>query len=321
MSASPQFPAPEPRESHEGTLLVVGATGHVGTHAVRALAGGSRPVRALVRESTDASWLKAIGVEIAHGDLRHPDSLRAALANVSTVVCAVTAVHRFMAGDRAIRIRDVDRAGVRNLVEAADRAGVERFVFVSLPRLYLSTGCQLVAAAMEAEDRAVRSRMTTTVVRADPYAETWLSPEAGFDPMKGAARIYGRGDRPIRFTSTVDIGAAVARLTAANAPPGDVELAGPEAMTFLEVTAYAETVTGRPIRRQHIPTPVLRLGSTLLRSARPELASVMALAWALAAATSRVDASAFTALGIDPMPVSDYIRSRYGDVPRSAVVS
>jgi uncharacterized protein YbjT (DUF2867 family) len=58
-------------------ILVVGATGLVGSDVCRRLAARGRPVRALVRATSDPAKvdaLRALGVEVAHGDLHDPAS-------------------------------------------------------------------------------------------------------------------------------------------------------------------------------------------------------------------------------------------------------
>ena len=56
-------------------MLVVGATGYLGSQVVDELLARGKNVRALVRPSTDATKLEAQGVQIARGDMLDPDSL------------------------------------------------------------------------------------------------------------------------------------------------------------------------------------------------------------------------------------------------------
>ena len=296
----------------QGTVLVCGATGAVGRHVVRDLVRRGEPVRALVRRPTDATWLGDLDVDVVRGDLRQVGAAHRALGGITTVVSAVTALGRYMAGDHSTRIRDVDLRGVCNLVDTAAASGVERFIYVSVARRFRPTNCAVVTASEEVEQRLERSGMTAIIVRSEPYAELWLSPQVGFDPAKGAARIFGRGTMPIRFTSTAGVGAAVAALAVADDPPTEVELAAPEAVSFVEACGIVESITGRRIRRAHIPRVVLRAASTVLRRLQPELASAMALGYGLDTYESRVDESGFAALGITPRPATAYLRDTYG---------
>ncbi|MFN3325252.1 MAG: hopanoid-associated sugar epimerase [Bryobacteraceae bacterium] len=107
-------------------ILVTGATGFVGWHVARKLRERGLPVRALVRP---ASKLCEIDAEAVSGDLRDTDSLDRALAGCG-VVFHVAADYRLWAKDPEELYRsNVD--GTRNLLEAARKAGVERFVYTS----------------------------------------------------------------------------------------------------------------------------------------------------------------------------------------------
>jgi uncharacterized protein YbjT (DUF2867 family) len=58
--------------------LVVGATGNVGGGVCEALRGRSKPVRALVRETSDperVGRLEELGAEVVRGELRDSESL------------------------------------------------------------------------------------------------------------------------------------------------------------------------------------------------------------------------------------------------------
>ena len=73
----------------QGTMLVTGATGLVGSHVVeRALREGWR-VRAVVRSPQSAQWLSDLGVELVRGDLSDPASLAPTVAGMQVIVhCA-----------------------------------------------------------------------------------------------------------------------------------------------------------------------------------------------------------------------------------------
>lgn len=113
----------------EGPILVAGATGDLGGRVVDALLARGEPVRALVRPTSDASKLEARGVAIARGDLTDPASLDRALEGASAVV---TTAAGYMKRKRGDSLQAVDDRGNRNLVAAARKADVDRFVFTSI---------------------------------------------------------------------------------------------------------------------------------------------------------------------------------------------
>ncbi|HVB97734.1 MAG TPA: hopanoid-associated sugar epimerase [Candidatus Dormibacteraeota bacterium] len=111
------------------TTLVTGATGFVGSHVVRQLVAGGAGVRALVRASSRRDLLDGLPVEFAAGDLRDGESLDRACRNVECVF-HVGADYRLWASDPR-EIYQSNVTGTRNLIDAARRAGVERFVYTS----------------------------------------------------------------------------------------------------------------------------------------------------------------------------------------------
>lgn len=111
------------------TSLVTGATGFLGSHVARQLAARGERVRVLARPSSDRRALADFPAEIAEGDLRDPGSLDRALAGVQRVF-HVAADYRLWARDPR-EIYESNVTGTRNLLEAARRAGVERFLYTS----------------------------------------------------------------------------------------------------------------------------------------------------------------------------------------------
>ena len=111
------------------TTLVTGASGFLGSHVVRLLAERGDRVRVLLRPASQTRLLEGLAVERVWGDLRDPASLEKALAGVSTVY-HVAADYRLWARDPR-EIYESNVQGTRNLLEAARRAQVERFVYTS----------------------------------------------------------------------------------------------------------------------------------------------------------------------------------------------
>lgn len=111
------------------TNLVTGANGFVGAAVVRALAARGEPVRALVRSGSNTINLSGLNVEIAHGDLMDPGSLRAACEGCRNVF-HVAADYRLWVPDPTPMYRtNVD--GSVNVVEAAAVAGAGRMIYTS----------------------------------------------------------------------------------------------------------------------------------------------------------------------------------------------
>jgi dihydroflavonol-4-reductase len=109
--------------------LVTGASGFVGAAVTRALLAEGWQVRVLVRDGSDRTNLAGLPLEIAVGDLRDAASLAPALQNC-TALYHVAADYRLGAPDPSqLYLTNVE--GTRNLLAAAQQAGVGRIVYTS----------------------------------------------------------------------------------------------------------------------------------------------------------------------------------------------
>ena len=113
--------------------LVTGATGFLGSHIADRLTERGDSVRALVRRTSDTSYLESRDAELAVGDITEPDSLLAAFAGVEVVYHSAAHVSDWGPWSDFKRIT-VD--GTRNVLRAAANAGVKRFLHVSSDNVY-----------------------------------------------------------------------------------------------------------------------------------------------------------------------------------------
>ena len=110
-------------------VLVTGATGFVGGNLVRALVREDVEVRALVRSEGPHLALEGLAVDRVLGDLEDPESLRAA-ARGCDVVFHAAALTKLWDRDPKKHFQ-VNVVGTRNILTAAETAGVERVVHTS----------------------------------------------------------------------------------------------------------------------------------------------------------------------------------------------
>jgi len=113
--------------------LVTGASGFIGSHIAERLTAAGDSVRALVRPSSDAPYLRELGVELAQGDITDPASLPPAMDGIEAVYHAAAAVTDWGPWRQ---FRSVTIEGTRNVLEAAARANVGRFLHVSTDGVY-----------------------------------------------------------------------------------------------------------------------------------------------------------------------------------------
>ena len=108
-------------------VLITGATGFIGREVARRLSDAGMRPRVMVRRPTRASVLDGLDVEAVFGDLTVPDTLADAVEGCEAIVHL---------GGRAVfeparSLAPTFVAGTRALADAAEAAGVRRFVFGS----------------------------------------------------------------------------------------------------------------------------------------------------------------------------------------------
>jgi dihydroflavonol-4-reductase len=110
-------------------VLVAGASGFVGSHIARLLVQKGRKVRVMLRLSSKVDALNGLDVEIVHGDVLDPASLRAAMQGCGTVFYSVIDPRFWLTDQTPIFRNNVE--GLDNAIDAALDCGIERFIFTS----------------------------------------------------------------------------------------------------------------------------------------------------------------------------------------------
>jgi uncharacterized protein YbjT (DUF2867 family) len=220
-------------------ILIVGATGLVGSATVRHLTACGVPVRALVRSAEKAATLANPGVEALVGDLEQPVSLDAALDGVTRALL-ISPLHP----------RQVAWQG--NFVEAARRTGVVHIVKLSG-----------LGTAPDSPLRSGRWHAQTERHIADaglPF--TYLHPPFFMQNLlRSAAAIAAQGvlvasmqAGKIAMVDARDVAAvAVAALTSDDHVGKTYTITGPEALSFQEVAQKLAAATGRALTYQDVP--------------------------------------------------------------------
>lgn len=290
-------------------LLLCGGTGDLGSRVAARLAARGVRLRALVRPGSGSSTLRSLDAELCLGDLRDADSLSRAVAGVRTVVTTANAITRLLDGAKGLSIDAVDRAGNQALIHAAEHAGVERFVFVSLAGLSdLMVARSPFAAAKRSTEAALEaSPMASVIVRPAPYQGLWFGPKIGIQVAKRRAVVFGRGRSPVTYVAEDDAAEAVARLATIDDPPPIVEFGGPEALTRHDAIDTLGRAFGVRFRRISVPRAALTAGSRALRRLKPEVASVMGMSLAMDVEGCAPSARALRELDIEPRSASDAI--------------
>ncbi len=141
------MPAPElaePGPARAGEVVVLGGAGFVGRHCVQQLLAMGKPVTLVVRRpQLLAPQLRTPELRIVQGDASDPAVLARAFAGADCVLHLAT-----VAGDDPARVEATMAAAVLAAGQAAQQAGVRRFVYASsTAALYLGDAGRITGAA------------------------------------------------------------------------------------------------------------------------------------------------------------------------------
>jgi uncharacterized protein YbjT (DUF2867 family) len=287
-------------------ILLTGASGLVGREVLSRLAAGPEPVRCLVRDPRRLGD-ERVRVQIALGDLADPPSFRNAMRGVDTVIHLAAAIRDQPQGS----IEELAAIATWRMVDAAKRAGVQRFVFFSALGASTQSRSRFLRAKALAEEAVAAAPLETIVFApsliyapGDPFLTLLgrLSAIPGVMPILGAGKA---AYQPIWSADVADcVVAALAR------PPGEdttrYELAGPQTITYAEIVRLVLRTLGKRRVLLRVPAPVVYRSLGLLARiagthtfATPDEAELMEVPLITARGTRDAER-----LGVAPRPMA-----------------
>jgi uncharacterized protein YbjT (DUF2867 family) len=233
-------------------ILVTGGTGHLGQAIVSELKHDGHRVRVLARQPRPDRR-----VEWVSGDLATGVGLREAVADVEMIIHAATNSPaaqrgRFKLGDFLRSPADVDVKGTAALLTAAQRAGVNQIVHVSIVGLEPLRLMPYARRKLEAEQIVRSSNVPWAIVRSTGFY--WLL-ERMLQNV-GEQRILALPARASMAPVDSDEFAHYIVQCVADGGLGErQDFAGPQTLTMIELMQQYLTARGvhRPIHRAPLP--------------------------------------------------------------------
>jgi NADH dehydrogenase len=221
-------------------ILVVGSSGLLGGTVTRMMIARGKPVRVLVRQPSAIAAAESITA-----DLKDPASLDAACRGVSAVVTTANSAQR----GGPDNVTSVDLEGNRALIDAARKAGVRRFVFVSAALVDVNSAVPLFAAKARTERYLRESGLEWTIVAPHVFLDVWFGLLVGSALAAGMPVSLVRGGRTRHsFIAVDDVAEFAVRAVDHPAAAGQrMVLGGPEALSWSDIVAKTAGILGRPI--------------------------------------------------------------------------
>ncbi len=216
-------------------VLVTGGTGVLGRRVVERLGAAGVGARVMSRSGRPAT---------VRGDLLTGEGLDAAVRGVETVIHCASSPYR--------KTREVDVAGTGALLEAAARAGVSHFVYISIVGVDRASSYPYYRIKLDAERVIEASPVPHTVLRATQFYDLVLTAIRFLDRLPAMPIPAGLLGQP------VDVGEVAGRLVelALSGPIGHApDVGGPEVGTLAESARRYLGVVGSRKRVVEFPLP------------------------------------------------------------------
>jgi dihydroflavonol-4-reductase len=152
--------------------LVTGANGLLGSNVVRELLSRGHAVRVLVRKGADVRTLKGLDVEYFYGDVLEKDQLVEACKGCDYVIHTAGKIAGMQT--KFSDFAEVNIQGTKNIVKAAEAAGVKRMVHVSSNCVF--SGGTLVEPGTELSE-FTGFRFNSGYVNSKYLAQQWVLSE------------------------------------------------------------------------------------------------------------------------------------------------
>ena len=289
-------------------LLLTGATGNVGSRLLPLLLERGEDVRCLVRDPRRLG-ARRVDVQIALGDLGEmsdPHLVRQALRGVDTVIHLAATIR----DQPPRRIEELNGLATVRLLRAAERSGVERFHFFSALDAFAAQRTRFFRAKWLAEQAVTSSPLATTVFAPSivyDHSDPWITLLRRFSFLP-VLPVSGDGGARFQPIWAEDVARCVVAALAAETRPR-YELAGPETLSYDDMSDLVSRIAGRPRPLVHVPLPLIRSSLIALRSvfgeavfATWEEAELMEVSMVSERGTADVQA-----LGVEPRRMSDVL--------------
>ncbi len=237
--------------SNKKRILVAGATGYLGGFTAREFKSRGYFVRALARSLHKLDHMKDEIDETVKGEITDPASIEGICDGIDVVFSSIGITRQ----KGRLTFKDVDYQGNKNLLEIAKKAGVKKFIYVSvfngpnLPHL------AIVKAHEDFVDELKASGMDYAVIRPTGY---FSDMEEFFNMAKrGRVYLFGSGNNRMNPIHGADL--AKVCVDAMEGKNQEIDIGGPEILTCREIAELALGVQEKPTKISSIPVWLINI--------------------------------------------------------------
>lgn len=238
-------------------VLVTGATGYLGRFVVQELKSRGYFVRVLARSPEKAAGLKVYCDEITIGQITQPETLAGICENIDVVFSSVGVTKQ----RDNLTFREVDYQANKNILDIAKRTAVSKFIYVSVFNGPQLLHLEMVKAHEDFVIELKASGMDYAILRPTGYFSDME--EIYRMAHKGRVFLIGHGRNRINPIHGADL--AVSCVDAIEKNRREIDLGGPETLTWREIAELAFEAQNKPPKIVTVPVWILSLVILLTR--------------------------------------------------------
>ncbi|WP_324719362.1 SDR family oxidoreductase [Salinimicrobium sp. HB62] len=242
-------------------VLLAGATGYLGNYILKALIEKKYQVIAIVRDPKKLKNENEDYLEIKQAEVTNPETLRDICKGIDTVISTIGITRQ----KDGLTYMDVDYQGNMNLLQEAQKSGVNHFVYISAINGEKYRKLKIFEAKEKFVDALKASGLSYTVVRPNGF----FSDMRDFLKMAESGRVYLFGSGQQKFNPIHGEDLAKAIVEKLDDQIKEFSLGGPDILSLNEISQMAFTALDQPVKIVHLPDWTRKLSLWSLRTFTP----------------------------------------------------
>lgn len=249
-------------------ILVIGASGFVGSYLARQLLKEGYSLRCLVRNPDKVKALADSGCEIVKGDITDPGTVQHALESIDAVYVAIHTLAPQQGGTTGQGFMDIEMNGLQHIVAGCQMHHVKRLIYVTSLGISADTKDAWTRGRWKIQEYLLKSTLNVTVIQ--PGMIVGIGGQ-GFNMVlanaqKSMAFVLGNGRNRFRCIAIDDLVYNLIGVLNEPASYGQCyEVGSDDVLTSDQLIDIAAEVSGhRQPKKIHIPLALLRFAAPLI---------------------------------------------------------
>lgn len=239
-------------------VIVAGATGYLGLHLVKTLKKRKLPFQAIARNKQKLKQAGLAEEEIIQAEVTQANSLEGKLTAAEVLISTVGITRQ----KDGLTYMEVDYQANLNLLQAAKKAGIKKFIYVSVLNGNKMRNLQITAAKERFVDALKASGMDYLIVRPNGF----FSDLKDFLDMAKKGRVYLFGDGDLKLNPIHGADLATAIIESIDSKRNELLIGGPDILSQNEIAEMALKSRDKKVRITHFPNFIRTLTICALKT-------------------------------------------------------